>query len=1046
MDQAIDELRDELVQPGKMVRLVGLSGVGKTRLVQALFDARIGSRSLPPSLAVYTDLSDNPSPQPTGLASDLIANRTRAILIIDNCPPDLHHRLSGLCRGQNSTVSVLTVEYDVRDDHPEGTQVVTLDTSSVELIEKLIQRRYSHLSPVDTRTIAEASGGNARIAIALAETVERTETIAGLSNDELFQRLFRQRQESDQALLLAAQACSLVYSFQGEVLTGSEAELPRLAVLAGQTDIALYRHVGELLRRNLAQQRGGWRAVLPHAIANRLAARALESTPYDLINQELVEGGSARLARSFSRRLSFLHDHPQAIAIVERWLAPGGLLGDVAVLNDLGQAMFKNVAPVRPEATLTALERAETSHPDIAATLWRTYRALLRSLAYDPTLFERTARLLTLAATQSMDKQAVKEVTDTFASLFTLHLSGTHATIEQRLGVIERLLKSDEVKAYTLGLAALSKALTTHFSSFYDFEFGARSRDYGYQPQNYEDITKWYGSALHLIERLALTEVVLRPELRKLLAQSFCNLWSFAGVHDELERLARGFAAEEFWREGWSACLRTIRLNKRRQPPRDTSRLSALESRLRPSNLLETVSAVVLSDGSAGFRSELMEEDDDLTTAIERIERKAHELGVMVSMDDALLRILLPDLLRGGHRVQTFGRGLAKASPDPRATWTTLAEELESVPETQRDVRVLMGFLTQLWEQDRNLADELLDLAINQPALASVLPALQSAIKLDEQGVERLKRALHTELAPIWTYKHMAHCQVAEHLPSRALKDLLLLIASQVEGVDVALDILFACFSADRTIRREHAPELLEAGQELLQQVVFRTNNPDEFLLVEIVKSCLTAPDTGAIAGKIAARLRQAVWECGTYSFDNADLLTSLLNVHPLAVLDALFEGSEEDLQAGVNVFDSFGRHQSNPADTISCEQLITWCEEDRERRYQLAASFVTFACSPDEQGPLAWSEQAQVLLTSAPEPRNVLAMFIERFRPMSWGGSRAVLMEANARLLDCLGSLIPDHLTPFVAEAKAKLAQEIESERQWEVERDREKDERFEW
>ena len=62
---------------------------------------------------------------------------------------------------------------------------------------------------MDARTIAEASGGNARIAIALAETVERSETIAGLSNEELFQRLFRQRHDPDNALLLAAQACSL---------------------------------------------------------------------------------------------------------------------------------------------------------------------------------------------------------------------------------------------------------------------------------------------------------------------------------------------------------------------------------------------------------------------------------------------------------------------------------------------------------------------------------------------------------------------------------------------------------------------------------------------------------------------------------------------------------------------------------------------------------------------------------------------------------------------------------------------------------------------
>lgn len=151
-----------------------------------------------------------------GLATDLIANRMRAVLVVDNCPLDLHRRLAELCVASGSTISVITVEYDVRDDQPENTQVVTLDTSSLVLIERLVQRRYSHLSQVDARKIAEMSGGNARIAIALAETVKHSETIAGLSDEELFQRLFHQRHDPDNALLLGAQACSLVYSFRGK--------------------------------------------------------------------------------------------------------------------------------------------------------------------------------------------------------------------------------------------------------------------------------------------------------------------------------------------------------------------------------------------------------------------------------------------------------------------------------------------------------------------------------------------------------------------------------------------------------------------------------------------------------------------------------------------------------------------------------------------------------------------------------------------------------------------------------------------------------------
>jgi hypothetical protein len=71
--------------------------------------------------------------------------------------------------------------------------------------------------------------------------------------------------------------------------------------------------------------------------------------------------------------------------------------------------------------------------------------------------------------------------------------------------------------------------------------------------------------------------------------------------------------------------------------------------------------------------------------------------------------------------------------------------------------------------------------------------------------------------------------------------------------------------------------------------------------------------------------------------------------------------------------------------------------------------------------------------------------MFIERFRPMNWSGSRATLMEANARLLDNLQSDVTSDLAQFVTEAKAQLAQEVARERQWETEQDRARDERFE-
>ncbi|MFS8148630.1 hypothetical protein [Rhizobium sp. BR 249] len=1044
---AIDELRDILAQAGKMIRLVGLSGVGKTRLVQALFDARIGSRPLPPSLAVYTNLNDNPAPQPTGLASDLIANRTRAILVVDNCPPDLHRRLSELCSASSSTVSVLTVEYDVRDDQPEGTQVVTLDTSSPELIEQMVTRRYPHLSPVDARTIAEASGGNARIALALASTVERSESIADFSDDELFQRLFRQRHDPNDALLLTAQACALVYSFQGEALTGEEAELPRLGLLANQAPQELFRHVGELLRRDLIQRRSVWRAVLPHAIANRLAARALEDIPYDLINEQLVIGGTEHLARSFSRRLSFLHQHPRAIAIVEQWLAPTGLLGDVTTLSNLGRAMFKNVAPVSPEGTLAALERAESSDRGVATLQWREHRSLLRSLAYDPILFERSCFVLAQAATQSTDDRDAKEISDTFISLFTIHLSGTHATVEQRLGVIERLLRSEEPKRRSLGLTALSKFLTvTHFASLHTFEFGARSRDYGYRPGSDEDVTRWYSAALALIEQLALVEGLLKPELRSLLARSFRGLWARARVLEELENLSLKFAQETFWPEGWLACRQTMHFDTKQISSDSASRLSALEVRLRPTCLSERIQLTVLGDRSSRFDLEYMEPDDDFTSRYKRLEATAYELGVAVAANDSVLTELMPVLLRGGIRVWAFGRGLAGASTDHRAIWSQFLEQLGRLPIEQRNVQMLVGYLAEVSKQDRDLVQEFLDAALDQPVLLPFVPALHFAVGLDARGVDRLKQALNSGGVPIWMYRDLAYGWATDQLPGSDLKDLLLLIMQQPDGFGTALEILSMHFHLESSERRKYESELIQAGQELLRRIEFKKDGErDDYNLAGVARGCLTGPEAGPIAAEVAGKLRQAVAAYETYAFDNGGLLGALLGTQPMAVLDALFEGSKHEDGASPGVFDYMDGHRTNPADQIPAATLIDWCDCDPSARYPIAASFITFARRAEESRPIAWSEQAQALFTHTSDPLSVLTVFIERFQPSSWSGSRATLMEANARLLDDMEGLIPAEYMSVVADAKKQLARNIAGQREWETKRDRDRDERFE-
>lgn len=660
--EGIRRIRSLLEHPKQLVRLIGLSGVGKTRLVQALFDHRIGEHSLDPTLVFYTNLADGPDPHPTSLASNLIAARTRAIIVVDNCPPSLHQRLGELCRGAESTLSVITVEYDIRDDEPEGTEIFELNPSSIDLIKKLIVHRFPAISNVDVETIAEFSGGNARIAIALASAIGRNETISGLTDNELFHRLFQQTHAYDEPLLLAAQVCSLVYSFQGEdVSDGDDAELAKLGAMIGKSSHEMYRSVEKLYRRYMAQKRGVWRAILPHAIANRLAATALEEIPFDLIRSQLIDGRSERMFKSFSRRLGFLHDCQAAKAIVIGWLAADGLFENVGNLNPLGMAVFENIAPVAPEDALRALERAMAiAEAGELHQKFEPHITTIRKLAYDGPYFERCMAMLVTIAEAANNKERSNEAENVIVSLCHIILSGTHASIEQRMKVVRSLIQSDNQARRRIGFKALHALLEGwHFTTHYNFDFGARSRNYGYWPRNNTETRNWFGGVMKLVEELACSGEPNGSAARAKLAEQFRGLWTMVGAYSELEHACHAIARQRFWREGWIAVRQTLHFDSKGFAPEISARLSSLEDLLRPKDLVQKVRAIVLSNKMVGV------DIDDFVYGDSH--DPADSLAKLDSVARSLLTLRWPNSGRGrGDPTRSRATGSASDRPGPR--------------------------------------------------------------------------------------------------------------------------------------------------------------------------------------------------------------------------------------------------------------------------------------------------------------------------------------------------------------------------------------------
>jgi len=1057
VEDGLLKLRAALSAPGTSVRLAGLSGVGKTRLVQALFDERVGKQALNPSQALYTDMSDSPDPDPRTFAEQFIADKTRAILIVDNCPPDLHRRLTQTCSGSHSTVSMLTVEYDVRDDLPDETSVFRLEPASEEIIEELIRKRFPHISQIDARTIANFSGGNARVAIALANTVRTGETLSGFRDEELFERLFRQRHDSDEYLLISAEACSLVYSFEGKDANSEKSELKFLASLIGKPVADFYRDVRVLKDRELVQSRDAWRAVLPHAIANRLAKLALESIPKDNLVQAFLNSGSERLIKSFTRRLSYLHDCDTAIEIVNDWLTPDGWIGKAnGNLNGFEMEVFKNIAPVSPEKALEAIERAANE----SEGSWFTSRRnthyyefvwLLRHLAYDPALFDRSVNLMCRFALSEIPKGMNESVRNLLKSLFYIYLSGTHAPIEARAKIIGELVDSDDQNKQELGLVFLDAALKAwDFTSMHHSGFGARLRDYGYHPKILTEVTHWFETFIGICTRLALSDRLIAKQARKILADNLQGLWTKGYVLEALENSARHIHAKQAWNEGWIAVRGIIKRDNKNFNEKIIERLHRLEKLLKPNDLLEQARTFALSGQHHAFDLEDdLDDEEDALSDWRRTDEITMELGAKVAQEAETLTALLPELVSTENkRLYSFGRGLAEGCHSKQELWETLRSQLEITPLERRKIEVLLGFLSACAKSDHEFYHSTLDGLISDPLLGEWFPYFQMTSTIDERGIQRLQKALDVGIARTHTFQNLAWGRAHEAINDDELADLLRKLLTKEDGVYVVIEILRMRFFRQEGESPKYSSNLIAAARETLSMYLSYgecKHNRLDHDLATIASVCLNGDEGKSAAIEVCRLLAEAISDNRIYAFDHPDLLSNLARAQPLVFLDAFLESAVIEDDHRRRMFSGDFEWRNNPINEISDDDLIRWCDLDPVNRCPLIASAIQAFSESEVTGWVAWKPFVNSLFEKAPDLGAVLERLAENIRPTVNSGSRADILQKRSVLFQSLFQHDNAEISAWAKRQYATLLEEIKWYRDWEDRLNRMRDESFE-
>lgn len=1039
--QAIDLIRTTLSGGGGVVRLVGLSGTGKTRFVQALFEEGVGTTaSLDKAIALYTDQGRGPRPSAREMMIQLGAEERRTVVVVDNCNPETHRSLTGIAASNAKYLSLITVEYDVADDEPEDTSVYELTASSPNVLEKIIGRLAPQVNDADRRRIVEFAGGNARIALALAKTLQKGETLGVLNDSDLFRRLFLQGNTPDESLLRAAEVMALVYSFDGIDLDSEESELNILASIAGLQPNELFRHVSELRRRDLVQKRSRWRAVLPHALANRLAKQALTNLPPNLIVGSFV--GHNRLLRSFSRRLGYLHDCQEACDIATRWIADEKWLASPATLTELGLNLFLNLAPLVPEKALDTIEKEVFgAQGDVfTAASWPSrsrWISLTHSLAYEVAHFERAARIILKYA--EMDDSGRGDH-GTWTEIFHVALSGVLAPAPLRIAFLSDLLANGTEKQRGLAISAFIAMLETgNFSSSHNFDFGAHSRNYGWEPLSLDDMKEWYSAVFILASDLAKPGQPFRNIVRNAVAGHFRGLWLGTDLHSEITELMRQMSDSQGWPEGWVATRQTIRFDAHGMPAHTLEILKRLESELRPDTLEKNVRAYTFSKPWGLLDVAETEDQDDesdeatVIPAHERIAMRVEALGVEILSNEELLIKLLNDLLSDGSGNEYhFGVGIGKASSKVAERWSQFYAVYAQLEPDKRSVRFLAGFLEGAGRSHPEAVNRILDTALQDPELAEHFPELVG-FAVDDTAGRKLLASIAVGKAPARSYFFASMRGGANGLSTKMFAEIVQRLSELPNGHVVALDALGMEIFARQSQKLGIPDAIVFLGRDLLASFDFESQDSNiAYRLDEIAKVCLSGNDAQEATKNFCTRLSESLEDYRSRADSFGKLACTLFKLQPDAALDAfLFHQKKTPL--GYTILSRFSMSKPSVVNCAESSRLLAWVARDRAIRAPLLATEINILAKTDNT--LAWSQLAADLLAMAPDRAAVLRGFESRFRPRSWSGNLAQILqpyiEMTSRLRQDVDAVVAEWAAAQLKALELRVAAESRYERE---------------
>ena len=791
----ISQLKSHFIGAKKVARIVGLSGLGKTRLALEVFrppenpHENIVSHIITDQV-VYIDAAD----ESTGLPGKIKQWRDRnleGILVVDNCELELHQRLRREIEYADSRLSLLTLDYN--PESSDDDYFIQLKPASDDVIKGIIKPSYPRLQDADIIRIVEFADGFPQIAVMLAKArLNEVEDLGNLNNNTLMKKLLWGRRPPDEVAHKVISTCSLFthIGFSDDMI--HQIDFVAKNICGIESDV-FYKNAVKFIEHGILDRRNRFVRVVPIPLALRLAADWWKECHPDKAKKLILGDMPDRMSEAFCDQISKLHYVHEAKQLTKELCGDTGPFGQAEVLNsDKGSRLFRPLVEVNPIDTANALERAFSSwNKEQLLQVQAGRRNLvwaLQKLCFWENTFPIAARIL-LSFAVAENETWGNNSTNIFFQLYHYSLSGTQAPPNLRLQVIDEALASGDIDYKQICVEALGHALHTHhFSRDCNAEIqGSRAPQEDWKPKVWQDVFDYWAKCLERLIPLASIDDELGALARNQIAGNLRGLVQY-GRMDELESALKSICVENdiFWPEAHKEVKNTIYFDGAKLPTDGINKLNNWLELLEPQTFVQRWS-LIISDPYIEY------ETDDGETHSDRFYRLASEFAEECSKNPHEFFENLKIVFEGKqNRGYEFGHALGKYLDQDEFFIKEALSNLKNTPPERANSSVLCGFAYSVSSKNPNLIQDMLDSIVDDEDLYIHAINLTCSIKAQKNDLDRIIKLVKKGKFNLNDLRRFAYGGTLKHLsPEDVISFCEDIISLGNEGIPPALEIIF---------------------------------------------------------------------------------------------------------------------------------------------------------------------------------------------------------------------------------------------------------------